>query len=681
MQGARRKKNKLSRHGFSFSLKKMSGKQRAIFCLCFGFGFLVTTFLVWLFISAFSAKAEPVLNNTYLVPDFNSLDNIPTFDYGDTAIAIDGVVAKKSEEDKILPTASTAKMILGLAVMQKKPFNLGEEGENITISEEMYNIYNDYVRNGGSNSRVAIGEEISEYDALMSVFLVSSNNMADSLAIWAFGSLDNYKDYASKMLKDWGLENTTLGPDASGFNENTTSTASDLALIGQKVLENDVLREIVGTYEYNVPVAGIISNTNLTLGRNRIIGIKTGYIGEDVSGYCLISGYLEGEHIITVALLGAPTRLASFNDSLDIVANVQNTVQETKIVSVGEEVGYYDSWWTGIVKIKANEDLAGIGWTGAEAKTDLEMSGETGILKIRIGGEEYTVPVTAEPYNTEPSLGERLSHSLGWSKQGEANLFETSDTVKTDSEKKNEAAMGVPEKIEEEKDDTIVSSVTNVPSENCTIKYGYLMLINPNFTVTTNFIDARKTELVSISSLYGIVEGNPYNGDNLLDAEAASHLNDMVKAYEADYPGHTFETRSCYRARGTTCGRLCAATGTSDHHTGLTCDLLDPAYSTTLDTDYYDQHIDWQWLYNNSYKYGFIDRFPEEWAGGPMSEPLNVDANGSTGLFETWHYRYVGIGPATEIATGKYNNGRYDSLEHYLKARGLVADLKAGTCK
>lgn len=235
----------------------------------------------------------------------------------------------------------------------------------------------------------------------------------------------------------------------------------------------------------------------------------------------------------------------------------------------------------------------------------------------------------------------------------------------------------MPEEKEPDLIDTL-KPITSVPSDNPTIQFGYLMLINPNFTVTTDFIDARKNELVSISSLYGIKEGNPYNGDNLLDPEAATHINDMVKAYEAKYPGHTLETRSCYRARGTTCGRLCAATGASDHHTGLTCDLLDPAYGTALDTSTYSQHIDWQWLYANSYKYGFIDRFPEAWAGGPMSEPLNVDENGSTGLYETWHYRYVGIEFATDIATGKYNNGEYDSLEHYLKARGLIQNLKPG---
>lgn len=237
------------------------------------------------------------------------------------------------------------------------------------------------------------------------------------------------------------------------------------------------------------------------------------------------------------------------------------------------------------------------------------------------------------------------------------------------------------ETIEEDTPQLFFEGVPNVPSSNCTIKYGYLMLINPNFTVDTGFIDARRAELVSLSSTYGIIEGNPRNGDNLLDEKAAGHINEMIKAYEVEYPGHTMKTRSCYRARGTGCGRMCAATGTSDHHTGLTCDLIDYAYGTELDTDYYNNHIEWHWLKANSYKYGFIDRFPEAWAGGSMSQPANVDENGTTGLFETWHYRFVGIEAATEIATGKYNNGEYDSLEHYLRSLGLIQNLKSGNCE
>lgn len=227
----------------------------------------------------------------------------------------------------------------------------------------------------------------------------------------------------------------------------------------------------------------------------------------------------------------------------------------------------------------------------------------------------------------------------------------------------------------------IPASSRTYAGENCTLMQGPLMLINPVFQVQTDYIAARKRELVDISKMYGIQEGLKGNGAPLLDAEAASHLNAMVKAYQEAYPKHTLETRSCFRSAGTSCGRLCYATGTSDHHTGYTCDLIDPSYGTSLNTDHYDQHAEWQWLKANSYKYGFIDRFPAEWAGGPMSEPVNITEDGSTGLFETWHYRYVGVDAATEIATGKYNNGNYDSLEHYLKARGITDSLTAGTCR
>lgn len=216
---------------------------------------------------------------------------------------------------------------------------------------------------------------------------------------------------------------------------------------------------------------------------------------------------------------------------------------------------------------------------------------------------------------------------------------------------------------------------------NCTLKLGSLMLINPNFTVTTDFIAARRGELISLAATYGIPEYRASNGDNLMDAVAAEHLNEMLNAYAAENPGHTMGTRSCFRARGTNCGRLCLATGTSEHHSGYACDLIDNAYGTSLDTSLYDQHLEWQWLKANSYKYGFIDRYPEEWAGSSMDEPMNLTADGTTGLFETWHYRYVGVTAATEIATGKYNNGAYDSLEHYLLKTGRVADLLTARCE
>lgn len=646
-------------------------------------GVVMIGFLTWFLISLLTLNTDLQITLKYDFPSAASVKNLKEVDARDYAVAIDGdVIAGKSinaGENYTQPTASTAKMILGLAIMKAKPFGLGESGETITINNEMYKRYLWYASHNGSNSRVRLGEEISEYDALMSVFLVSSNNMADSLAIWAFGSLDEYREYATSLLNEWGLNDTTIGEDACGFSETTVSSASDLAIIGKKVMDEPVLAEIVKTKSYEVPVAGLLENTNKILGDLEISGIKTGYIG-DASGYCLISGYRNDNHVVTVSLLGAPTRDSSFNESLALVEAIQNATAKSKLVSEGQIVGYYESWWTGPVAIRATDDFNEMIWEEAEKNRELIMDDENGTLALKIAQNEYELAVKADDYNRSPSFWERVMRVFGWEKGGEI-VEDNGSATEEQSAVESSEITDVNESEQEEQEQPVLEPVTNVPSGNCTIKLGYLMLINPNFTVDTNFIDARRAELVSISQRYGIVEGNPYNGDNLLDAEAAEHLNEMVKAYEADYPGHTFETRSCYRARGTTCGRLCAATGASDHHTGLTCDLLDPVYGTSLDTDTYDQHLDWQWLYANSYKYGFIDRFPYEWAGGPMSAPLNVDENGSTGLFETWHYRYVGVGPATEIALGKYNNGAYDSLEHYLKARGLVSDLKNGLCE
>ena len=249
----------------------------------------------------------------------------------------------------------------------------------------------------------------------------------------------------------------------------------------------------------------------------------------------------------------------------------------------------------------------------------------------------------------------------------------TTDNPTTDSVGTLPAASGQPTDSATQPTESVADQ-NHYNSSNCTTAWGALTLINPNFTVDTDYISQRQKELIDLTATYNIAESGG-NGAPYLDAEAAQHLNDLNNAYKESNPGHTLTTRSCFRSKGTTCGRLCAATGTSDHHTGYTCDLIDPTYGTILDTDYYNDHPDWQWLRAHAHEYGFIDRFPEAWAGGSMSEPVNVNADGSTGLFETWHYRYVGLTAAREIATGRYNDGAYDSLEHYLKATNRLTTL------
>lgn len=76
-----------------------------------------------------------------------------------------------------------------------------------------------------------------------------------------------------------------------------------------------------------------------------------------------------------------------------------------------------------------------------------------------------------------------------------------------------------------------------------------------------------------------------------------------------------------------------ARAGFSEHQTGRTLDIVSP----TTDFDTFEYSKEYEWLKENSYRYGFILRYPKG------SEYL-------TGYdFESWHYRYVGIEDATKI--------------------------------
>lgn len=89
-----------------------------------------------------------------------------------------------------------------------------------------------------------------------------------------------------------------------------------------------------------------------------------------------------------------------------------------------------------------------------------------------------------------------------------------------------------------------------------------------------------------------------------------------------------------------------AVPGTSEHQTGLAVDIVALDYQL-LDEGQEDT-AEQKWLMENSYKYGFILRYP-------------TDKSDVTGIhYEPWHYRYVGKDVAAEI----YSAGI--CLEEYL---------------
>ena len=93
-------------------------------------------------------------------------------------------------------------------------------------------------------------------------------------------------------------------------------------------------------------------------------------------------------------------------------------------------------------------------------------------------------------------------------------------------------------------------------------------------------------------------------------------------------------------------GTVVAVPGTSEHQLGLAVDIVDVNNQNL--TDEQEKTPTQKWLMANSWRYGFIHRYPNS----------KSDVTGI--IYEPWHYRYVGNDAAQEI----FNRGI--TLEEYL---------------
>lgn len=132
----------------------------------------------------------------------------------------------------------------------------------------------------------------------------------------------------------------------------------------------------------------------------------------------------------------------------------------------------------------------------------------------------------------------------------------------------------------------------------------------------------------------------------------------ICSAYRSqDAQGRLYEQEvSVFLAQGYSRGEAEAAAaeqvalpGTSEHQLGLAVDLVDAGYQLLDEAQ--EQTATQMWLMENSWRYGFILRYPP-------------DKTAVTGIiYEPWHYRYVGRDYAEDL----YERGV--CLEEYLSGR------------
>ena len=158
---------------------------------------------------------------------------------------------------------------------------------------------------------------------------------------------------------------------------------------------------------------------------------------------------------------------------------------------------------------------------------------------------------------------------------------------------------------------------------------GYLILCNKYHTLKSDYVP----DLVSLDGY----------GGGKMEREAASAFKEMSNAAKKEnisiynvsgYRSYNNQ-KDLYNGYVSRNGQAKADTfsakpGTSEHQTGLATDINSVSDSFANTKEY-------KWLINNSYKFGFILRYPKgkEFITGYKYEP--------------WHYRYVGVDAAKVI--------------------------------
>lgn len=166
----------------------------------------------------------------------------------------------------------------------------------------------------------------------------------------------------------------------------------------------------------------------------------------------------------------------------------------------------------------------------------------------------------------------------------------------------------------------------------------YLLLVNKYYHLSADY---EPDDLVNINNKY-------YYGDgHQIRKVAYDAFIDMWN--QANQEGIYFIINSGYRSfkdqqevydfykdnYGTTyADSIAARPGYSEHQTGLSIDIFSTEYTAA---DAFKNSSHYEWLVNNAYQYGFIQRY--------RSDTENI-----TGFSEeAWHWRYVGVEVATYL--------------------------------
>jgi D-alanyl-D-alanine carboxypeptidase (penicillin-binding protein 5/6) len=314
--------------------------------------------------------------------------------------------------------ASAAKIVTALVVLDSRPLKPDGAGPTVVISSEDYRNYIDFGTSDARTVAVFPGETWTQRELLEAMILGSSNNHAETLARWAFGSAEGYLDAAGRWLHTNGLTGTDV-VDATGLSDASAGTATDLAHLAGLASTNPIISDILANPASALTSRRGVNNTTSYLPEEGVTGISRSYT--DAAGVCfLFSARIgDGDDAFTFsgAFIGEPDHDTLETDVLALMGSAREGVHDQPILAEGDPYALLETAWGERTAAVVGVTKSQVGWqTGA--RDDVQVAVEdirtgragkpVGRVATTIDGETVSAPLVLEKTIRDPGPGWRL---------------------------------------------------------------------------------------------------------------------------------------------------------------------------------------------------------------------------------------------------------------------------------
>ncbi len=342
--------------------------------------------------------------------------------YGVIGTLQGGIISKTPDQGQ-WSLASVAKVMTAYVILKDHPLSIGQDGPSITINQQDVEEYETFKKDGQSVVKVSLGEKLSERQLLEGLLIPSGNNFAYILARWDAGSVKAFVDKMNKTAHELGL-NDTHYEDPSGASDSTVSSSIDQFRLAKIVMQIPTFRHTVAMPQVSLPVAGIQYNVNYDLGKDSIVGIKTG--SSLPAGANLVFDSKQGSIDILGVILGASGKsplTTALKDAITLIDMTKTQLGEQEIIKQNQQIGYIKvPWLKESIPLLASKDLSVIIYPGIKISYNLSpikdvkfpvKAGEVlGLLIVKAGGSTYNIPVVSSENIKGSNVSDRFKRIL-----------------------------------------------------------------------------------------------------------------------------------------------------------------------------------------------------------------------------------------------------------------------------